>query len=219
MCFYRIPTSIKLSQNSFFLFFFFPFPVVNIAAPLSSEKTLLFHIVRPTFYWTGRILIYCTFHCTSIFSVVAVFQLCFAHDTHAAILCMTLWFALTVSPMLLKREINDSNTRALQGPSPNRCDQTEYPERDRERANARRVVFIYRFTSWGKCYFFFSVTLLLLSYPVFFFFLLASSNFYFKSLRKIKRRKKSRRDRYLHHTPTEMYKYSRHCNSEKQDET
>ena len=86
-------------------------------------------------------------------------------------------------------------------------------ERERERANARRVVFIYRFTSWGKCYFFFSVTLLLLSYPVFFFFLLASSNFYFKSLRKIKRRKKSRRDRYLHHTPTEMYKYSRHCNS------
>ena len=155
MCFYRIPTSIKLSQNSFFFFFFFPFPVVNIAAPLSLEKTLLFHIVRPTFYWTGRILIYCTFHCTSIFSVVAVFQLCFAHDTHAAILCMTLWFALTVSPMLLKREINDSNTRALQGPSPNRCDQTEYPERDRERANARRVVFIYRFTSWGKCYFFF----------------------------------------------------------------
>ena len=214
MCFYRIPTSIKLSQNSFFFFFFFfPFPVVNIAAPLSLEKTLLFHIVRPTFYWTGRILIYCTFHCTSIFSVVAVFQLCFAHDTHAAILCMTLWFALTVSPMLLKREINDSNTRAHRVPR-----RTDAIKRNTQREIEREPTLgewcLYIDLLPGEnVIFFFSVTLLLLSYPVFFFFLLASSNFYFKSLRQIKRRKKSRRDRYLHHTPTEMYKYSRHCNS------
>ena len=90
--------------------------------------------------------------------------------------------------MLLKREINDSNTRAHRVPR-----RTDAIKRNTQREIEREPTLgewcLYIDLLPGEnVIFFFSVTLLLLSYPVFFFFLLASSNFYFKSLRRIKRR-------------------------------